>query len=172
LWEKHRSSDRLTLLEQLDYQGKFRQQFPIQAERIVYNKAGMHLVAARLTNPRAVVEHGLYWATAASTAEAQYLCAVLNTAAFTELVRPFMSYGKDERHFDKHIWQLPVPLYDPTDARHTRLSACGAALETEVGAFELPTDLHFAAVRGRIRKVIAESDTGREAEVLVRDLVG
>ena len=40
---------------------------------------------------------------------------ILNAATITELVRPFMSYGKDERHFDKHIWQLPVPLYDPTD---------------------------------------------------------
>jgi HEAT repeats/PBS lyase HEAT-like repeat len=34
-------------------------------------------------------------------------CAILNSATVTELVRPFMSYGKDERHFDKHIWQRP-----------------------------------------------------------------
>ena len=60
--------------------------------------------------------YGLYWATAASTAEALYLCAILNSPTFTELVRPFMSYGKDERHFDKHIWQLPIPLYDPTNS--------------------------------------------------------
>ncbi len=75
IWEEHRSSDRLTLLQQLDYQGKFRLQFPIQPERIVYNASGMHLVASRLSDRRAVIEHKLYWATAASTADAQYLCA-------------------------------------------------------------------------------------------------
>jgi hypothetical protein len=57
----------------------------------------MHLVAARVTNRRAVIDHKLYWATAALTAEALYLCAILNSPLFTELARPFMSYGKDER---------------------------------------------------------------------------
>jgi hypothetical protein len=172
LWEKHRPKEGMTLLEQLDYQGKFRQQFPTQPERIVYTKSGMHLAAARVSDPRAVIDHKLYWATAASTAEAQYLCAVLNTAAFTELVRPYMSYGKDERDFNKHIWQLPVPLYDPADERHARLAACGSVLEAAVAAVELPADLHFAAVRRRVRQVVAESDAGREAEGLVRELLG
>ena len=60
VWEKHRSSDRLSLIDQLDYQNKFRQQFPLQAERIVYNKSGMHLAAARVTDKRAVIDHRLY----------------------------------------------------------------------------------------------------------------
>jgi hypothetical protein len=34
-----------------------------------------------------------------------------------------MSYGKDDRDFDKHIWLLPVPLYDPTSDIHARPSA-------------------------------------------------
>src|SRR5262249_12049715 len=145
IWEEHRSEQtRLTLIEQLDYQHKFRQQFPIQPERIVYNKSGMHLVAARLNDRRMVIDHALYWATAASTAEAQYLCATLNSATFTELVRPFMSYGKDERHFDKHIWQVPVPLYDPTDDLHGRLSARGAELEAAIGKLEIDPGRHFA----------------------------
>src|SRR4029077_327707 len=99
----------------------------------VYNASGMHLVASRLANRRAVIEHKLYWATAASTAAAHYLCSILNSASITELVRPFMSYGKDQRDFDKHIWQLPIPLYDPTDDLHTRLSARGAELEAAIG---------------------------------------
>jgi SAM-dependent methyltransferase len=75
VWDAHRSSDRLTLVERLDYVHSLEQQFPIQPERIVYNKSGMHLVAARLNDRRAVIDHKLYWATAASTEEAQYLCA-------------------------------------------------------------------------------------------------
>ena len=171
IWEKHRSSDRLTLIERLDYQHSLEQQFPIQPERIVYNGSGMHLVASRLNDRRAVIEHKLYWATAASTAEAQYLCAILNSATFTELVRPFMSYGKDERDFDKHIWQLPIPLYDPTDDLHSRLSARGAELEAAIGELELVPGRHFAAVRRDIRGFIAESEAGRDVEALVEELL-
>ncbi|HEY1375749.1 MAG TPA: hypothetical protein VGF55_03110 [Gemmataceae bacterium] len=131
----------------------------------------MHLVAARLNDHRAVIEHKLYWATAASAAEAQYLCAILNAAIFTELVRPFMSYGKDERDFDKHIWQLPVPLYDPTDDLHRRLSAHGAELEVAIGQLELAPGRHFAAVRRDIREFIAESEAGKDVEELVEELL-
>lgn len=101
-----------------------------------------------------------------------YLCAVLNAAAFTELVRPFMSYGKDERHFDKHIWQLPVPLYDPADDLHRRLAARGAELEAAVGQLPLRSEKHFAAVRRDVRGFIAGSEAGRDVEALVEELLG
>ncbi|MBX9581467.1 MAG: N-6 DNA methylase [Gemmataceae bacterium] len=172
VWEANRASERLTLAEQLDYHGKLSQQLPIQPQRVVYTASGMHLAAARVTDPRAVVEHGLYWATFRSTAEAQYLCAVLNAAAFTELARPYMSYGKDERHFDKHIWQLPVPLYDPANDLHARLSHRGAELETLVAGLDLPAGLHFAAVRRRVREHMAETEAGRDVEELVEELLG
>ncbi len=171
VWEKHRSSARLTLIGQLDYMHKLEQQFTIQPERIVYNASGMHLVASRLNDRRAVIEHSLYWATAASTAEAQYLCAILNSVTFTNLVRPFMSYGKDERHFDKHIWQLPVPLYDRTDDLHSRLSARGAELEAAIGRLELLPGRQFSAVRRDVRGFIAESEAGRDVEALVEELL-
>ena len=171
IWEKHRSSERLTLIERLDYQHGLEQQFPIQSERIVYNRSGMHLVAARCTNHRVLVDFLLYWATAASTAEAHYLCAILNSATITELVRPFMSYGKDERDFAKHIWQVPVPLYDPTDDLHRRLSARGAELEAAIGELELDPGRFFSAVRRDVRGFIAESMAGRDVEALVEELL-
>ncbi|MEZ6050594.1 MAG: hypothetical protein R3C02_04265 [Planctomycetaceae bacterium] len=142
------------------------QQFPIQAERIVYSKSGMHLTAAVRDNRRAVIDHKLYWATAASTGESQYLCAILNAAVFTELVRPFMSHGKDERDFDKHIWQLPIPLYDPNDDLHARLATRGGELEEAIAGLELRS-VHFAAVRRDVRKFIAESEAGLDVEALV-----
>ncbi len=131
----------------------------------------MHLVAARLNNRRAVIDHKLYWATAASTSEAQYLCAILNAATFTELVRPFMSYGKDERDFDKHIWQLPVPLFDPNNDLHIRLSTRGAELEASISKITIDARRHFPAVRRDIREFIAESEAGRDVEELVEELL-
>lgn len=171
IWEKHRSSERLTLMEQLDYQHKLRQQFPIQPERIVYNRSGMHLVASRVNDRRVLIDFLLYWATAASTSEALYLCAILNSATFTELVRPFMSYGKDERDFAKHIWQIPIPLYDQTDDLHTRLSARGAELEAAIQELEIDATRFFSAVRRDIRGFIAESEAGQDVEALVEELL-
>jgi len=171
IWEEHRSSDRMTLLERIDYHHSLEQQFPIQPERIAYSSSGMHLVAARITDRRAVIEHSLYWATAASTAEARYLCAILNSVTITELVRPFMSYGKDERHFDKYVWQLAIPLYDPTDDLHGRLSARGAELEADIAKLEIDPERHFAAVRRDIRGFIAKSEAGRDVEALVEEFL-
>ena len=90
---------------------------------------------------------------------------------FTELARPFMSYGKDERHFDKHIWQIPISLYDPTDDLHGRLSARAAELEEAIGKLELIPGRHFTATRRDIRRFIAESEAGRDVEALVEELL-
>ncbi len=171
LWEKHRTSDRLNLASQLDYHNKLRHQYPIGPERIAYNRSGLHLVAARVNDPRLVVDFTSYWATAGSPAEALYLCAILNTATFTELVRPFMSYGKDERDFAKHIWQIPVPLYDQANDLHVRLSARGAELEAAVGQLDLGPARHFSAVRRTVREFIAQSEAGQDAESLVQELL-
>lgn len=75
----------------------------------------MHVAAAVVTDPAAIIDHSLYWAPISSPDEGLYLCAILNSPVLTTLVRPLMSYGKDERHVDKYVWKLPIPLYDPTN---------------------------------------------------------
>ena len=131
----------------------------------------MHLVASRVLNQRAVIDNSLYWACAATTAEAYYLCSILNTASFTTLVRPYMSYGKDERDFHKHIWQIPVPLFDRAVDLHLRLSERGAELEAAIAGIELVPGRHFAATRRDIREFIAQSDAGLDVEALVEELL-
>jgi len=96
---------------------------------------------------------------------------VLNAATFTELVRPFMSYGKDERHFDKNIWQLPVPLFDSGHNLHTRLATRGAELEAAAAGLEVDPARHFATVRRSFREFIAASEAGRDVEELVAELL-
>lgn len=48
-----------------------------------------------------------------------------------------MSYGKDERHIDKYVWQLPIPLYDAMVEAHRALAALGARAEAEIVALAL-----------------------------------
>lgn len=170
-WTAHRSSVRLTLREQLDYRGKLSQQFPIPGRRVVYTKSGMHLAAARVVSERAVINNSLYWATSATDDEAHYLCAVLNSPTMTELVRPLMSYGKDERDFHKHIWQVLVPEFDPTSDLHAALARGGLAAERIAAEVDLDLSKHFSALRRRVRQHLQETDTGKEIDTLVQELL-
>lgn len=170
-WLQYRSSDRLTLVGQVDYHGKLSAQHPIPSLRIVYNASGMHLCAATVNDSRAVIDKKLYWATAATRDEAAFLLAVLNTATVTTLIRPLMSYGKDERDVDKYIWMLPIPSFDPSNPLHARLVALAAELEEEVGQLELDESKYFVSLRRQLRKFLANHPKGQEIERLVAKLL-
>ncbi|HET6388223.1 N-6 DNA methylase [Hyphomicrobium sp.] len=171
IWEKHRQSERLSLFEQLDYQSKLTKQLPIAALRVVYNKSGMHLVAAKVKHRRALVSNGLYWAAVASEAEADFLCAVLNAPATTDAVRPLMSYGKDERDIHKHVWQLPIPKFDEANSTHQRVVAIAKVLEQIVAGFPVNDTLHFAATRRHIREKLEETAEAQELNDLVFEML-
>ncbi|MBK6576268.1 MAG: N-6 DNA methylase [Sandaracinaceae bacterium] len=170
LWEAHRSSARLTLMQQLYYHGKLRGQLPVPPERVVYAKAGMHLAAARLSDPRAIIDHKLYWAAITTPEEGQYLCAILNAVVVTERVRPLMSYGKDERDIDKYVWSLPIPMFDPTNPLHQRIAGLGRDAEEFVAQVGIGTQ-HFASQRRLVRDLLAESNVGRAIEQAVTQLL-
>ncbi|MFO0602045.1 MAG: N-6 DNA methylase [Polyangiales bacterium] len=171
VWNQHRSSDRLTLGEQLDYQGKLRNQFPQYDQRIVYCASGMHLCAARVLQRRALIEHSLYWAKALHDEEAFFLCAILNAACVTAAVRPLMSYGKDERHIDKYIWRLPIPEYDEKVSLHVELAKLGQQAEEEIAELALDDEVHFAASRRVVREHLAASKVGQTIEKRVAKLL-
>ncbi len=162
IWQANRSSERLSLIERLDYHRELSRQFPTHRQRVVYTKSGMHLAAARVANRRAVIDHTLYWATAADDDEAFYLCAILNASRITQLVRPLMSYGKDERHIDKHIWKLRIPEYDGRQTLHRELADLGREAEEAVAALELRA-VHFATQRRQVREFLDAS--GRSAAI-------
>lgn len=171
IWNTHRSTERLSLFEQLDYQSKLEKQLPIPTLRVVYNASGMHLCAAILQDKRAIVSNSLYWATTATLEEAYYLCAVLNAAPTTEFVRPYMSYGKDERHFHKHVWQVPIPRYDANNEIHTRLVKLARDVEKLALSFPIQPDLHFAATRRHMREMIEQSEAGVEIGEIVYEML-
>ncbi|MBT3154812.1 hypothetical protein HTV45_28730 [Streptomyces sp. CHD11] len=138
LWLENRSSERLTLLDQLEFRRKLSMQLPGTPLRVVYGASGMHVSAVLVDTPNVVIEHGLYWGTVKSRDEGMYLCAILNTPALTEVVRPLMSYGKDERHVDKAVWQLPIPEFDPANPGHQRLAELGAAEAARIATSQCP----------------------------------
>lgn len=172
LWDENRSSERMRLFDRLDYQRTLSKQLPIPGLRVVYNSSGMHICSAKLSDQTALIANGLYWAAMASEEEADYLCSILNAPATTELTRPFMSYGKDERHIHKHVWELPIPLFDQSIRVHRRLAEIGRNLEQAVQTFPINPELHFAATRRHIRDFFMSTSEGVELNELAFELLG
>jgi hypothetical protein len=82
-----------------------------------------------------------------------------------------MSYGKDERDIHKHVWELPIPIFDPADTIHARIAELGNVLETLVSTFPVRANVHFSATRRHIRAAIVETQDGKELNDLVTDLI-
>jgi hypothetical protein len=58
-WEANRGTNSLSLLDQFDYRHKLRGQLPAATTRVVYTKGGQYLAAARIDDPRVIIDHKL-----------------------------------------------------------------------------------------------------------------
>jgi hypothetical protein len=172
VWNEHRTSERLTLLGQIDYHRKFTDQLPLSPLRVVYSASGMHIAAALTDNRNAVIEHKLYWGTVNSRDEGYFLCAVLNCPEITQLVRPLMSYGKDERDIDKQVWKLPIPVYDPANETHRRLSELGRQEAETVAALDLDEHGNFITLRQIVRRELTSHAAATEISDVITELLG
>lgn len=171
LWTQHRSSDRLTLLQRLDYRRGLTQQFPAAPYRVVYTKSGMYLAAATVTDPVAVVDHVLYWGSASSLDEARYLTAILNSQALTLAVRPLQARGEhNPRHYDKYVWQVPLPIFNPADPLHLELTALAERAELVATDVDLPA-VRFEALRRRIREALVGDGVAEAIDEAVGQLL-
>lgn len=149
---------------------KLTQQMPVPALRVVYAASGMHVSATLVTDPRMLTEHGVYWCSVATEIEGRYLVGVLNSPVLTDLVRPLMSYGKDERHIDKHVWKLPIPQFDPTDDSHRAIASLAGDLADEISQQSFRST-NFVTIRQDIRSYVASSEIGHELNRLVGELL-
>ena len=171
IWTLHRSSERLTLSERLDYRRGITQQFPIAQYRVVYGKSGTYMAAAIIENSLAVIDHKLYWASTAILDEARYLAAILNSGALTLAVRPMQALGEhNPRDFDKYVFQLPIPRYDPADAAHAQLSALAERAAHLSAATTLP-DARFERQRKHIRDVLESDGVMENIDSIVKSLL-
>jgi SAM-dependent methyltransferase len=170
-WHGNRSSERLSLLEQLDYRGKLSQQLPAPRYRVVYSASGMYLAAAVVSDPTAVIEHRLYWGSAENLNEARFLTAILNSNTLTMAVRPLQARGEhNPRHFDKYVFQLPIPLYDAHDVAHRWLVELAERSKQVAANVDLP-DVRFEAQRRRVREALAEDGVAADIDAIVKELL-
>jgi len=173
IWMANRSSEKRSLLEQLDYMHQLSAQFPTGAIRVVYTKAGNNLCAAIVTDPAAMIDHSLYWAPVTSMDEARYLAAILNATVLNDLVRPYQAVGAfGPRHFDKYIWQMPIPAFNAGSPAHVDLVALAVNAEQVATATAIPGTAGFQGARKLIRAALEESGVSEQLDAAVAELFG
>jgi hypothetical protein len=171
VWAQNRSSERLSLMERLNYRRTLSQQFPAADYRVVYTSSGMYLAAAIVSDPTAVIEHKLYWGSVASLDEARFLTAILNSTTLTMAVRPLQARGEhNPRDFDKYVFQLPIPLYDLDDAAHKGLVGLAMRAEQVAASVDLPV-MRFEAHRRRVREALADDGVAADIDEIVKTLL-
>lgn len=179
IWkEKRGAKNSHTLLEWLDYSGKLTAQSPAHRHLVLYNAAGTNVSAtycdAQALNLPLLVEHTDYRADFNNAEEAHFVAAVLNSVTVNQMIKPFQSSGLlGERHIEKKLLDVPIPLFDSEDAAHLKLSELGGAAHQQAVAFvhdpNFPSGSSLARQRAFIR--IALADTLAEIDGLVKTLL-
>ena len=172
IWESNRSdSTTLDLRAQIDYRAKLSKQFPIPEHRVVYAASGSNLTAARLEDPRGLVEHALYWAPVGSVTEGQYLCAILNSETLLDRIKPLQARGQfGRRHFDKYVFYVRFPLFNPDIDLHQELALAASEAE-QIAESVNAADDGWRKNRRRTREALIESGVVATINELVSRLV-
>lgn len=152
-WEANKSrADASALLDRVNFHGQLAAQLPAARHRVVYTASGNTIAAARLDDPRAVIEHKLYWAAVGSEDEARYLTAILNSDMLLERVRPLQALGLfGGRDFDKNVFSVPIPVWDRNDPAHQEVAVLAAAAETTAESVTLDSAWKFQRSRTAVR---------------------
>ena len=172
----------MDLLEQLDYYGKLTAQLDWQRNpgerpvRVLYSGWGAP-TGALLHDDDAIVDYKLFWVACRDVQEAHYLLAIVNSDALFEMVTPLMSKGQfGARDLQKHLWKLPIPLFNPDDPLHVEVSEAGRV--ATVGAAQQLERLRqerdrvtVTIARREIRKWLRESKAGKTVERVVTGLL-
>ena len=171
LWEKHKQSS-MTHLERINYHKALSCQFPSAPIRVVYAKAGTKLAAALVRDENLVIEHALYWAEVENLDQARYLCSILNSETLREGVARYQARGQwGARHFDKYVFNLPIPRYDNANALHLNLCEAAQTAEEVAGQVPVKESDHFISIRKRIRAALGEHGIAETIEKLVTELL-
>ncbi|MDO3110002.1 N-6 DNA methylase [Mycobacteroides abscessus] len=165
-WEQHRvRTETKPLSERMDFHGQLSAQLPVAAIRVAYPKAGNSLAAAIIRDNRAIIDHKLYWTATLVESEAHYLCSILNSAPVLAQVKPLQAVGLfGARDFDKNVFSVPFPTFDPKNPVHQKLAELGKQAETQAATVDISGARTFQAARKMIRAHLAE--TGTESDTL------
>ena len=118
-----------------------------------------------------MLEHALYWA-ATGKREAQYVTAILNSKAGRSRVAAMQARGQwGPRHFDKLMFELPIPLFNVNDPVHRELAAAAERAAEVAAKVPLKEGTYFVTARKHIRTALHDDGIAQEVEDLVNALL-
>jgi SAM-dependent methyltransferase len=171
-WNTNAESGAVSLTNWWNYYNKLGAQFPIPPLRIIYAASGTNPAACILRGSSAVIEHKLYWAPVSSEDEAAYLTATLNSETARSRTAPLQSRGQwGARDFDKVIFALPIPRFDPKLKLHRDLAEVAKEAEEISAAVALPEGAKFQRARGLVRAALTEAGIAQRVDMLVAKLL-
>lgn len=166
VWDAHKKTAKITLDDQIDWQGKLRRQVPSPLIRVIYSRSGNRIAAAICADPNALIEQTLCWMPVSSKAEGHYLVAVLNSNAVATQIAAKQSKGLfGARDIVRLPWRLWIALYDPANRTHEEIAALGAQAVDIASAVDLTTVSSFTAGRAAVREALTAAGVAGKIEV-------
>jgi hypothetical protein len=171
-WDKNKRSQTMKLVQLFDYFGQLSAQFPPASIRVIYAKAGTLPAASVVRDKKFIIENLCYWAAVTSEEEASYLTGILNSETARARAEQYQARGQwGARHFDKVIFNLAIPRFNPNDHTHSALAAAAAEAERVALALELPNGVKFRRARALVRQALANEGVSATIDALVAQLL-
>jgi SAM-dependent methyltransferase len=173
LWDANkRGTTTAKLKDWWDYNAKLSAQFPPAARRVLFSASGTLPAVAVVRDRSAAVEHGAYWAPVSSDSEAYYLAAILNSEAARAKVAAMQARGQwGARHFDKVMFELPIPEFDGSVKLHRELADAAGNAERVAAGVALPERGGFIKARQIIREALRQDGIAGRIDALVTELL-
>ena len=171
LWQQH-GKGKISFIEKLDFYHLLSVQFPIGGPRIVYSKAGNNPAAAMIDDCSAVIDHKLYWGRMETREEGRYLIALFNSETARARVEKWQSMGQwGARDFDKVMFNLPIPRFDPNVKLHRDLAEAAERAEKVAAIVPRKEGEYFTRTRKRIRDALRADGVADEIDGMVERLL-
>lgn len=173
LWVEHGTGG-MSLRDRWNYGRAISNQLPVPQCRIFFAASGTQPAAVKIVGDQeGIAEHKLYWSKAKTTQEANYLCAILNSETARAAAEHWQSEGQwGKRDFDKAVFNLPIPTFNPSDPLHTGLAKAAARAEKLAATVEIKEGEHFTRTRKRIRAALIDHGIAGKIETMVAELIG
>ena len=85
------------------------------------------------------------------------MCAILNSETLRTCVQQYQARGQwGARHFDKYVFNLPIPRFERGNAVHRALADAGQTAADVALSVPSEEGEYFTRTRKRIRKALAE----------------
>jgi hypothetical protein len=171
VWEKNKNSS-FSFLGRINFYRALENQLPPSDKVVIFTASGTMPAATFISKNTMIFEHKLYWSPVQSDNEGRFLSAILNSETARSSVEHLQSRGQwGARDFDKVMFTLPIPPFDPNNGLHAELAEAGARAEQVAARVPLTGAESATRARRAIRQALADDSIDSAIDDLVSRLL-